>query len=158
MCQSFQIVALCSHYLHNCLNVFYHLMVLFWKVRWCTVYVLHCRVVPPFSRGFYRSFLLSVRLVKNKLYLFHVLRSVNCCLHYQMLLLKIPVCAKRVIPFDIIMALDIVWPPYLANYLPFSNCSIIQSRGPAGSYGPIILTAFSSRFISLIASSLENRC
>ena len=55
---------------------------------------------------------------ENNLYIYHVLRSANCCLHSLVLSFKIPVCPRRVIPFDIIMALDIFWPPALANSLP----------------------------------------
>ena len=55
------------------------------------------------------------------------------------------------ITFDIIMASEIVWPPDLANYLPFSNCLISRAMGSAGSYDPIILTELSSRSISSIA-------
>ena len=65
--QSFQLIALCLHSLHNCLNVFCHLMVLFWSGRWFTIDVLHCRgVPPPFPCGFYWYFLLSVRSVKEQ--------------------------------------------------------------------------------------------
>ena len=63
-------------------------------------------------------------------------------LHSLMSSLKIPVCSRRLIPFDIIMALEIVWTTALANYLPFSKFSISQARVSTGSYGPIILTAF----------------
>ena len=147
MCQYFYILTLCSHSLHDCLNVFYHIMVLLSRWRWCTVDVLRCRGVPPFSCGCYRSFLLSVRLAKEKNYFAHVLRSADCCLHSRMSSLKNPVCAKRAISLDIIMALEIFWPPAIANSIPFSNCSISQARGSTGSYGPIILTVFSSRSI-----------
>ena len=65
LCQYFQIVYLCPYYLHYCLSVFYHLMVLFWMEWWCTVYFLRCCGVTPFSCGCYRSFLLLVRLAKD---------------------------------------------------------------------------------------------
>ena len=84
-------------------------------------------------------------------YFAHVLRSADCRLHSLMSSLKNPVYDSRVIPFDIIIASEIVWPPDLVNSLPFSNCSISRSRGSAGLYGPIILTAFSPRSILLIS-------
>ena len=65
LCQSFQIVSLCLHYLHNNLDVLYRLMMLFWRGRYCTIDVLHRSGVPPCSCGCYRSFLLSVRSVKK---------------------------------------------------------------------------------------------
>ena len=73
-------------------------------------------------------------------------------------LIRITVCASRVIPFEIIIASEIVWPPAIANYLPFSNHLISQARGSAGSYGPIILTVFSLRSIFPIALYLANIC
>ena len=87
---------------------------------------------------------------KNNLYFTHVLRSADCRLHFLMSSLKIPVYARRVILFDIIMVSEIVWTPAPANYLPFSNCSISWARGSEWLYGPIILTVFSLRSISLI--------
>ena len=65
--QSFQLVALCLHPLQNRLYVFFRLMVLFWRGRWCTVDVLHCWGVPPFSWSCYRYFMLSVSSVKEQL-------------------------------------------------------------------------------------------
>ena len=150
LCQSFQILALCLHYLHGCLYVFYHLIVLFWRVRWCTVYVFHCCGEPAFSCCCYHSFLVSVCSVKKK-HFAHVLRSADCRLHSLMSSLKIPVCDSSVIPFDIIIASEIFCPPDLANYLPFSNCSISRDMGSAGSYDPIILTEFYLRSSSSIA-------
>ena len=67
--------------------------------------------------------------------------------------LKIHVCARRVIPFAII----IFWTPALANSLPFTKFLIGRDRGSEALYGPIILTAFSSSSISLITPYLENR-
>ena len=64
-CQYLQIVDLCLHSLHDCLNVFYHLMVLFCRGRWCTIDFFHFRGVPPFSCGCYRSFLISLLSVKE---------------------------------------------------------------------------------------------
>ena len=150
-CQSFQLVALCLHSLHDYLYVFNHLIMLFWRGGWCTVDVLHCRNVPYFSLGCYHSFLLSVPSVEKHLYFAHVLRSAGFCLHSLMSSLKISVCARRVIPFDIIMASEIVWIPAPVNSLPFYNCSIIRTMSSAGLYGPIILTTFSSRLILSIA-------
>ena len=86
---------------------------------------------------------------KNNIF-FHVLRSADYCLHSRMTSLKITVCASRVIPFDIIIALDIVWTSDPENSLPFYNCSISRARGSVRLYGPIILTAFSLRSISSI--------
>ena len=42
-------------------------MVLFCKWRWYTIYVLHFCGVPPFSCGYYCSFLISMLLVKEQL-------------------------------------------------------------------------------------------
>ena len=158
LCRSFHIVALCLHSLHNFLYVFNHLMVLLWIGRWCTGDVLYCRGVTPLSCGCYRSFLLLMHLVEFYYYFAHVLRSADCRLHSFMSSLKINVCARRVIPFDIIMASEIVWPPTLENSLPVSNSSIVQDRGSAGSYDPIILTSFSLRSILSITPYLENIC
>ena len=91
-------------------------------------------------------------------YFAHVLRSEDCRLYSLMSTLKIPVCARKVIPFDIIRASDIFWPPALANSLPFYKCPISRARGSAESYGLIILTVFSSRSILLIDLYLEDRC
>ena len=118
---------------------------------WCNLDVLHCLSVPPLFCCCYRYVLISVRLVKNNLYFAHVLRSADYHLHFLMSSLKIPVCARRVLVFDIIMESEIVWPPSLANDIPFSNCYISWDRRSAGLYRPIILTAFSSRSISSIA-------
>ena len=85
------------------------------------------------------------------IYIFaHVLRSADCCLHYLMSSLKITVCASRLIPFEIIIVLDLVWPPALEKSLPFCNWSISWARVLAGLCYPIIFTVFSSRFISSI--------
>ena len=108
---------------------------------WCTR--LFLRLLPLF-------FALGALGEKN-IYFAHVLRSADCRLHSLMSSLKIPVCDIRLIPFDTIIAPEIFWTPSLSNYLPFSNCSISRSRGSAGSYVPIILTAFSSRLIYSIA-------
>ena len=48
LCQYFQLVALCLHPLQDRLDVFYCLMVLFWRGGWCTVYFLHRCGAPPF--------------------------------------------------------------------------------------------------------------
>ena len=104
---------------------------------------LFLRLLPLFSALF------AIGGERNN-YFAHVLRSAYCRIHSMMSSLRINVCAISVIPSDIIMALEIFWPPSLVNSLPFSNCLISQARGSAGSYGPIILTAFSSRSISLI--------
>ena len=82
----------------------------------------------------------------------------DCRLRSHMSSLKIPICAKRRIILDIIMASELFWPLTLANYLPFSNCASSQERGSAGSYGLIILTAFFLRSIFSIAPYLENIC
>ena len=124
-CQFFQILALCSHSIHDCLYFLDHLMVLFWRGRWCTVDILHCCVVPAFSCGFYRSFLLSVLSVEKSLYFAHVLRSADCCLHSLMSSFKILVCASRVINFDIIIAPEIVWTPDTENSLPFLTVRLV---------------------------------
>ena len=50
--------------------------------------------------------------------------------------LKIPVSAIRVIPFDIIIASEIVWYPDLVNYLPLSNCLISRAREFSGVVWP----------------------
>ena len=136
LCQLLHIVALCLHYLKSCLYVFDHIMVIFWRGRWCTVYVLHCCGVTDFSCGCYCSFLLLVGLAEKKLYFAHVLRLADCRLQSLMSSLKIPVCASRVIPFDIIIASEIVWPPDLAISLPFSNCSISRAREFSGVVWP----------------------
>ena len=113
---------------------------------------IFCTVVvyPPFPAVVTAIFCSRCARWKNNLYFAHVLRSADCCLHSLVSSLKIPVFASRVIYFDIIIASEIFWPPALANSLPFSNYSISQARGLAGSYGPIILTEFSSRSILLI--------
>ena len=67
LCQSFQIVTPRLHSLHDCLDVFYCLMVLLWRGRWCTIDILHRRSVPPFSCSCYHYFLLSVLSVKKQL-------------------------------------------------------------------------------------------
>ena len=69
LCQYFQLVALCLHPLHDCLDVFYRLMVIFWRGRWCNVDILHRRGVTQFSCGCYSSFILSVCSVKKQLVL-----------------------------------------------------------------------------------------
>ena len=158
LCHYFQLVSVCSHSLHNCLYFFNHLMMIFWRGWRCTLVVLHCRGVPSLSCGFCRFFCSLCARCKNDLYFSHVLRLVDCRLHSLMSSLKITVCTSRVIPFDIIIASEIVWPPDPANSLPFSNCFISWYRGSAGSYGPIIFNAFSPRSISSIALYLENRC
>ena len=119
LCQFFQIVALGSHSLHDCLFFFEHLMVLFWRRRWCTIDGLHCCGVPAFSCGCYCYFSLSVRLVGKQLYLAHVLRSADCSLRSLISSLKIAVCVSRVIPFEIIIASEIVLPPNPADFPPF---------------------------------------
>ena len=63
--------------LKYCLDILYHLMVLFWRWRWCTVDVLHCRGVPPFYCGFYHYFLLLVRSLKKQLVLFPILEVIR---------------------------------------------------------------------------------
>ena len=68
-------------------------------------------------------------LGENILYLIHALRSEDFHLHSLMSSLKITACARRVIPFDIIMALEIVWYPAIENSLPYSNFYISQARG-----------------------------
>ena len=115
----------------------------------CTPILL--QLLPLFSA----LYALGERII---LFFSHVLWSVDCPLRSRMWSLKISVCARKVITFDIIMASDIVWPPALANSLQFFNCSIIHVRGSTGSYVPIIFTAFSSRSILLIALYLENIC
>ena len=62
-----------------------------------------------------------MRSLEEKMHFAHVLRSEDCRLHSLMLLLKDSVCDRMVIPLEIVMALDIVWPPDLANSLPFYN-------------------------------------
>ena len=144
LCQSFQIVALCSHSLHDFQYVFDHISgdpYIFFTVA---MYLPFPAVVTALS-------VLSVHLVAKEFIFPHVLRSADFRLHSLTSSLKIPVCTSRVIPFDIIIASEIVCPPDLANYLPFSNYFIIWDRGLAGSYGPIILTALSTRSTSLIA-------
>ena len=157
-CQYFQILALCLHSLHDCLYVFDHLMVLFWRGRWCNIYVLHYCDIPAFSCGCYRYFLLSVFSVVKQFIFCPRLELGGFCLNSLMSSLKISGCARRVINFYIIIAPDIVWPLALANSLFFSNCLVSQARGSAGSYGPIILTAFSLRLISSITPWLANIC
>ena len=116
----------------------------------CTV-----TVHPPFPAVVTALFCSRCAQWEIYIYFAHVLRSVDCRLQSLMSSLKSLVCASRVIPFDIIIASDIVWPPALANSLPFSNCWISRASGSAGSYGPIILTEFSSRSISSIACSWQ---
>ena len=90
-------------------------------------------------------FLILVCLVEKK-FIFHPHLEVGGLLSpLSDVIIKIPVYASRVIPFEIIIASDIVWPYALANSLLFSNFLISQSSGSAGSYGPIILTVFFSR-------------
>ena len=95
---------------------------------------------------------------KNILKVEHVLRSVVCRLRSMISLLNLDVCAKRVIPLYTIILLSIVCPTARANHLPFSNCSIKQDRGSAGSYGPIIFTPFPLRSILSIAPKEVNEC
>ena len=118
----------------------------------------HCYDVLAFSCGCYRSFLLSVGLVGKQFIFSPCLKVRGLSSRLSDVIIKIPVCASRVVPFDIIIALEIVWPPDLANYIPFSNCLISWDRCSVGLYCPIILTASSSRSILLIAPYLENRC
>ena len=102
-------------------------------------------VYPDFPAVVTNIFCYRCAWWKNNLYFAHVLRSGDFRLHSLMSSLKIPVCAIMAIPFDIIIASDIFWPPDIENSLPFSNCLIIWSRVSAGLYGPIILTEFSFR-------------
>ena len=67
LCQSFQIVALCLHALHNFLNVLYCLMILFWRGMWCNIYIFHRHSVTSFTCVCYRSSLLSMRYVEEQL-------------------------------------------------------------------------------------------
>ena len=69
LCQSFQLVSLCLHPLHDRLDIFYCLMVLLWGGRWFIVDILHWRGVTPSYCSCYRSFLLLVRSVKKALVL-----------------------------------------------------------------------------------------
>ena len=133
-------------------------MVLFCRRWWCTVDVFYCRGVPPSSCGYYHYFLLSIRSLGEKF---------AFCPHLEVGGLSSPLsdviienshfCQKGDF-FDIIMALEFVWTPYLEDCIPFSNCSISWARGSVGYYGPIILTSFSSKLIESIALYLENRC
>ena len=83
--------------------------------------------------------------------LVHVLRSVDFRLHYWIPSFNLAVCAKSVITFDTIIALEMVWPHAGVIFCRFFSLSINHPRGSVGSYGPIILIAFSSRFILSIA-------
>ena len=115
---------------------------IFFALLWCS---------PPFPAVVNALFCSWCAWWKNNLYFTHILRSADCCLHSLMSSLKITVCARRVIPFKIVIVSDIVWPTALANSLPFSNCSISWHRGSERLYGSIVLTDFSLRYIPLIA-------
>ena len=80
----------------------------------CTV-----AVYPPFPVVVSALFCYRCAQWKSNLYIAHVLRLADCRLYSLISSFKITVCARRVIPFDIIMASEIFWPPDLANYLPF---------------------------------------
>ena len=119
----------------------------------CTV-----AVYPHFSLVVTALFCSQCAWWENNLYFAQVFRLADFCLHSLMSSLKVPVCVSRVIPFDIIVALEIFWIFALANSLPFYNSLVSRAMVSAGFYGHIILTAYSSRSISLIAPYLENRC
>ena len=139
------------HSLYDIVQVFYYLVVLFcWGWRY-TINILYRRRVPPFLCGGERSPLFSMRFLEKVLKMANALRSVVCCLHSWMSLLKVDVCAKRVIPLDTIITSAIVYTPACTNFLLFSNFSINQAWGSTGSYGPIIFTAFTSMLISSTA-------
>ena len=129
LCQSLQTIALCLHSLYDCLYFFYQHMVIFWREQWFTVHVLHCCGLSAFSCGYCHYFMLLVCLVGKTLYFVHVLRLADCCINSLMSSLKIPVCASRVIPFDIILASVIVYTPDLASSLHFYKCSNSRARG-----------------------------
>ena len=105
----------------------------------CTIDVLHFSGVPTFSCGCYFSFLLLVRSEKD--FLFYPRLEVS---RLSSPLLDIVIenifFRQMAIPFDIVMETETVWSPALADYLPFSNCSISQETVSAVSYGLIILT------------------
>ena len=103
LCQYFQIVALCLHAPHNCLNVIYWLMMLFWRGRRCTIYFFTIAVYPPFPEVVTALLCSWCDQWNNRLYFSHVFWSVVWRLHSWMSSLKIPDCAKWVIPLEIIM-------------------------------------------------------
>ena len=94
---------------------------------WCSsggiggsLYMFCAVAVYPHFPAVLSIFSALCALGEKQFYFDHILRSVDYRLNSQMLSLKIPVCARRVNIFDIIMESGIVWPPALANSLPFS--------------------------------------
>ena len=88
---------------------------------------------PPFPEVVTAFLCLRWDLWKNILNCAHVFWSVAWRLHSLMSLLQIAICSRKVIPFDTIVASEIVCPPARVNPFPFSNCFINQYRGSAGS-------------------------
>ena len=137
-----------------------------WDPLWCSsgegggapLFYFYCCRVPAFSCGWYHPFFpLSARW-ENNLYFLHLLRSEDCHLHFLMLSFKIPVYSRKVIPFDIIIALEIFCPPSLATPPPFLTVWFVGLGVQRSCMVLIILNAFSLRLISSITPMLENRC
>ena len=133
LCQSFQLVTLRLNSLDDSIQTFYRLMMIFWRFSKYTVDFLTATVYPRLPWVVAPLLCSRWDLWGNVLNMAHILRLVVCCLRYMISLLKVAVCAKRVIPFDTIITLEIVCPPTCTNYLPFSNFLIWQERGSGGS-------------------------
>ena len=108
MCQYFQLVTLCLHYLDDTVKSINSLVVLFW---WGIRYVIdmlyhHC--VSPFPAVVTAILCSQWSWQKKVLNPAHVSRSVVCHLQSQMYSLKFDVCSKRVFPLETIITCSIV--------------------------------------------------
>ena len=100
-----------------------------WR-RWqYSVDILYHRGLAPLSCSGYPSLCYICTHWKNILNIAHVLSWEDLCCHFQMYLLKLAVCVKRVIAFDTIITSEIVCPISLENSFPFSSWSIRRARG-----------------------------
>ena len=135
--QSIHIVPLVINSLCDCLQSLEWFKILFWwggRSR-TYIYILHCCGETPFPDAV-TSRCCSLWDWWKNIECFPLLRLFDCQRHYLISLLKVVVCAKRVITFDTIMASEIVCPPDLTNEGPFYSWLTRQMRGYEGSDAP----------------------
>ena len=127
-----------------------HFVLLFWWGWWYAIYIMYCHGVSPFPAVFTTLLCYLCACRKNVLNTAHILSLADCCRQSLISLLKVDVCAKRVIHFDTTIALAIVCPPALENSCLFSSCLMMRARISMWLYGLTIFTVFPLRFIPSI--------